>query len=194
MNPWIAKGVFLAGLVVFIAIRAPNIERNRAVKVVERRYGGVERVLFTLMTLGVLILPLLSVLTPFLNFAEYPVVSGMFWPGAVCLPVSLWLFHRSHADLGLNWSRTLEIRENHGLVTRGVYTSIRHPMYAAIVLYAISQGLLLPNWIAGPSCIIAVALLFAGRVRAEERMMVDRFGGEYEAYRGRTKRLVPGVW
>jgi protein-S-isoprenylcysteine O-methyltransferase Ste14 len=38
------------------------------------------------------------------------------------------------------------------------------------------------------------AFLYALRVRAEERMMVEQFGDEYGAYRARTKRLVPGVW
>jgi protein-S-isoprenylcysteine O-methyltransferase Ste14 len=42
--------------------------------------------------------------------------------------------------------------------------------------------------------LIAVASLCALRVRAEERMMVQEFGDEYEAYSARTKRLIPGVW
>jgi protein-S-isoprenylcysteine O-methyltransferase Ste14 len=118
----------------------------------------------------------------------------MFWGGVGCLLLSFWVFHRSHADLGTNWSRTLELRENHRLVTRGVYRSIRHPMYTGIYLYAVAQGLLLPNWIAGPACFAAFTVMFACRLCAEERMMVDRFGEDYERYRGRTKRLVPWVW
>jgi len=42
--------------------------------------------------------------------------------------------------------------------------------------------------------LIAVAILCALRVRAEERMMAEEFGGEYAAYSARTKRLIPGVW
>jgi len=48
--------------------------------------------------------------------------------------------------------------------------------------------------VAGPSNLIAFAILFALRVRAEERMMIESFGGEYAAYSGRTNRLIPGVW
>jgi protein-S-isoprenylcysteine O-methyltransferase Ste14 len=62
------------------------------------------------------------------------------------------------------------------------------------VLYSIGQALVIPNWVAGPSNLIAVASLCALRVRAEERMMVQEFGDEYEAYSARTKRLIPGVW
>jgi protein-S-isoprenylcysteine O-methyltransferase Ste14 len=67
-------------------------------------------------------------------------------------------------------------------------------MYSALVLYAVGQTLVIPNWVAGPSNLIAFAVLLALRVRAEERMMVEQFGDEYAAYTARTKRLVPGVW
>jgi protein-S-isoprenylcysteine O-methyltransferase Ste14 len=52
----------------------------------------------------------------------------------MCLVIGLWLFYRSHADLGTNWSITLEIREQHRLITQGVYRRIRHPMYSALGL------------------------------------------------------------
>jgi protein-S-isoprenylcysteine O-methyltransferase Ste14 len=39
-----------------------------------------------------------------------------------------------------------------------------------------------------------MALLFTFRLGPEERMMREEFGKDYEAYIGRTKRLVPGIW
>jgi len=41
---------------------------------------------------------------------------------------------------------------------------------------------------------VVIGLLFALRLRAEERMMCETFPGEYEVYAARTKRLIPGVW
>jgi protein-S-isoprenylcysteine O-methyltransferase Ste14 len=108
--------------------------------------------------------------------------------------IGLWLFYRSHADLGTNWSITLEVRERHRLITQGVYRGVRHPMYSALALYAIGQALVIPNWIAGLSNLIAFAVLFALRIGAEERMMAEQFGAEYAAYAARTKRLIPRVW
>ena len=106
----------------------------------------------------------------------------------------MWLFHRSHADLGTNWSITLEVREGHRLVTGGVYRRIRHPMYTALFLYCLGLALAVPNWIAGPSYLVAFGLLFALRLGPEERMMRETFGREYDDYAARTQRLVPGVW
>lgn len=108
--------------------------------------------------------------------------------------IGLWLFYRSHADLGTNWSITLEVREQHRLITTGIYRHIRHPMYSALALYTIGQALVIPNWVAGPSNLIAFAILFLLRVRAEERMMAEGFGDEYVVYAAGTKRLIPGVW
>jgi protein-S-isoprenylcysteine O-methyltransferase Ste14 len=112
----------------------------------------------------------------------------------MCSVVGLWLFYRSHADLGTNWSITLEVREQHRLITQGVYRRIRHPMYSALVLYSVGQALVIPNWVAGPSNVVAFAILVSLRVHAEEQMMSEAFGDEYAAYAARTKRLVPGVW
>jgi protein-S-isoprenylcysteine O-methyltransferase Ste14 len=106
----------------------------------------------------------------------------------------LWLFYRSHADLGTNWSITLQVREKHQLVTQGIYQHVRHPMYLALLLYSVGQALVLPNWLAGPSYLVAFGLLFALRVGPEERMMLEEFGKDYEAYMARTKRLIPGAW
>jgi protein-S-isoprenylcysteine O-methyltransferase Ste14 len=39
-----------------------------------------------------------------------------------------------------------------------------------------------------------MALLVAFRLGPEEQMMREEFGGDYEAYLRRTKRLVPGIW
>jgi protein-S-isoprenylcysteine O-methyltransferase Ste14 len=88
----------------------------------------------------------------------------------------------------------LEVREQHRLITHGVYRWIRHPMYSALLLYSLGQALVIPNWVAGPSNLVAFAVLFALRVRAEEKMMAEQFGDEYAAYTARTKRLVPRVW
>jgi protein-S-isoprenylcysteine O-methyltransferase Ste14 len=67
-------------------------------------------------------------------------------------------------------------------------------MCLALVLYSVGHALVIPNWVADPSNLVAFTILFGLRVRAAEKMMADEFGDEYTAYTARTKRLVPGVW
>ncbi|GAA6623791.1 protein-S-isoprenylcysteine O-methyltransferase [Scytonema sp. NUACC26] len=105
--------------------------------------------------------------------------------------IALWLFWRAHHDLGQNWSPTLQIRAGHTLISNGVYQYIRHPMYTSVLLWCVAQALLLPNWIAGFSGLMSFSIACTTRIDREERMLLDRFGEEYEAYKQSTKRLVP---
>jgi protein-S-isoprenylcysteine O-methyltransferase Ste14 len=96
-------------------------------------------------------------------------------------------------DLGRNWSISLEVREQHALVKAGVYRLIRHPMYSSFFLLALAQMLLLSNWLAGASGLLGVGILYAFRVRQEERMMFEYFGNDYLDYMTKTKRLIPWI-
>jgi protein-S-isoprenylcysteine O-methyltransferase Ste14 len=149
-------------------------------------------ILLVLAMLGFFV-PLVWIVSPVFSLAEYPLRMGPLLAGVACFVVGLWLFYRSHADLGTNWSITLQVRENHRLVVDGVYRRIRHPMYAALFLYSIGQALVLPNWVAGPSYLVTFAILFALRVHAEENLMLEEFGADYAAYMAKTQRLMPGV-
>lgn len=193
MSPSYAKAVVLIAALAMIAIRAPHGQRSRSMRVASSRRGRREATLLTLAWLGFFV-PLAWIATPVLAFADYPLLPTAFAAGVVLLAAGLWLLHRSHADLGANWSITLEVREQHRLVTRGVYRRIRHPMYAALFLYSVGQALALPNWVAGPSYLVTFGLLFALRIGPEERMMRETFGRDYDDYAARTRRLVPGLW
>jgi len=194
MNPWVGQSLVLVAIIGTAAIRAPHGRRSGRVTVVESRRDRAEVALLALMWIAMMILPLVAIVTPVLSFADYPLHVVPWFLGTVCLVLGLWFFYRSHADLGTNWSISLELREGHKLVTNGVYEHIRHPMYTAIFLIAVAQALLLPNWLAGPSCLAAFLLMLTFRIGPEEQMMRDRFGDDYVAYVGRTKRLIAGVW
>jgi protein-S-isoprenylcysteine O-methyltransferase Ste14 len=131
MNPWIAKAAILATSAVMVAIRAPHGRRSRSIRVVKNGKGTLETVLLTLAWAGFFV-PLIWIASPVFSFAEYPLRAGPLAAGVLCLVAGLWLFYRSHADLGTNWSITLEVREQHRLITHGVYRRVRHPMYAAL--------------------------------------------------------------
>jgi protein-S-isoprenylcysteine O-methyltransferase Ste14 len=193
MNPWFAKSAILLASIVMVVIRAPHGKRSRTVPVTRSGKGPLEIALLTIAW-AAFFLPLLWIVTPLFAFADYPLYPIPFFAGAFGLAVGLWLFHRSHAALGTNWSITLQVREKHQLVTHGVYRWVRHPMYLSLLIYSAGQALVVPNWLVGPSYGVAMLLIFAFRLRPEERMMAEEFGKEYEAYRATTQRLIPGVW
>jgi protein-S-isoprenylcysteine O-methyltransferase Ste14 len=155
--------------------------------------GRLEVALLALASIG-FVVPLLWVVSSVFSFANYSLRLVPFIVGALCIALGLLIFARSHAALGTNWSATLKVNKGHELITQGVFRHVRHPMYLAILVYSLGQAFVVPNWVAGPSCGIAMVVLVALRVSVEERLLLEHFGKDYAVYMARTKRLVPGIW
>jgi len=194
MTPFIAKLVWVAGVVGWYVIRYPHQRRSRKTPIASRRERVREGILLATSFTGLFILPLIYVTTGKPQVADYPFHPLLAWLGTATFAMALIGFYRTHRDLGRFWSVTLEIRQTHELVTTGVYRHVRHPMYAAFFLWAVAQALLLPNWIAGPAGLVGFGTLFGLRVWREERMMEAAFGDAYRAYAARTWRVIPGVF
>jgi len=189
-----AKVIWCLGVVGWFVIRYPHERRARRTPKLRRSDRGRELVLMAISATGLGILPAVYVFTNAHAFASYAFRPSQAWLGAAVFAAALWLFYRTHKDLGRNWSVTLEVRERHTLVTDGLYRYVRHPMYSAFWLWALAQALLLPNWIAGPAGLIGFGALFFLRVGREEALMIETFGDEYRRYMARTARVLPGVY
>jgi protein-S-isoprenylcysteine O-methyltransferase Ste14 len=183
--------VFLIGMIVYVSIRGVFGGRTKRNEKVVSRVDTRDRALVAVVFLGSIILPALYLFTPWLGFADYRLPAFIPWYGAVVMVIALWLFWRAHVDLGLNWSITLEMRKDHELIVHGLYRRIRHPMYAAIFLFAVAQALLLQNWLAGWAGFVTFAILYLVRTPREEKMMCEFFGESYRDYMQRTGRLWP---
>src|SRR5690349_2817076 len=145
----IFTGLYFAALVIEMIIRAPLNRKRKQEKMRESRVTTQEVFILLLLLLGGFIMPILYAVTDWLDFANYSLPTWAGWLGVLLLAGGLFVFWRAHADLGLNWSPSLVIREKHELITRGIYGVIRHPMYASQWLWLIAQPLLLQNWIRG---------------------------------------------
>ena len=193
MTQMVAALVWFAGVVGWYIIRHPFERKARKIGVTKSLFDWWEYSVLTFATLGLFVAPAVYVLMGFPALLDRPFNPTVASLGLVPLCTALWLFHRSHADLGRNWSISLEVREQHALVKTGVYRLIRHPMYCSFFLLGLAQMLLLPNWFAGGAGLGAAAIFYIFRVRREERMMLECFGDEYRAYMADTKRVIPWI-
>jgi len=153
-----------------------------------------ERLSMVISSLGLGYIPAVWIFTDFLDQFDFSPDVWRMVIGTIVLLISLYLFRLTHKALGKMWSHSLDLREDHKLVTTGIYEKVRHPMYTAFWVWAIGAALLLPNWIAALSGIIGFGTLFFLRVGQEEEMMREEFGSEYDAYEQRTKRVLPGIY
>jgi protein-S-isoprenylcysteine O-methyltransferase Ste14 len=95
--------------------------------------------------------------------------------------------------LGNRFSGLVAIQPGHRLVTTGIYSIVRHPSYLGLVVSSLGWGLAFRS---GVGVLLTVLLIVpaVARMRAEERLLRTQFGAEYDAYRARTSRLIPGLY
>ncbi|XGV97643.1 MAG: protein-S-isoprenylcysteine O-methyltransferase [Leptolyngbya sp. BL-A-14] len=191
MHPLTLKLLFTIGVVLSLLTRLPYQREYQKNTFVDNRKTSQEKLTLVLIFVGMLLLPFVYMFSSWLNIANYSLPIWVNGLGLITFVIALWLFWCAHHDLGQNWSPTLQIRVGHTLISNGVYQHIRHPMYTSVLLWCMAQALLLPNWIAGLAGIISFSIAYATRIGKEEQMLLDQFGDEYEAYRQRTKQLVP---
>ena len=194
MTPAIAKAIYVLLAVAWYALRYPHARRARRTPVIRSTRGPRECALLLISLTGLGILPVLYAATGFPQFADYPFRPMQAWLGLLVAIAAFAMFLATHRALGRNWSVSLDVRQDHRLITEGVYRQVRHPMYTAFWLWALAQALLLPNWVAGLSGLVGFGTLYFLRVGKEEQMMLDTFGEEYRTYMERTKRLIPQVY
>jgi protein-S-isoprenylcysteine O-methyltransferase Ste14 len=186
--------IYVIGFVTGSVVRKLYVRGYRQNKIADDRENWLDKLLLVIVSLGFIAAPWVYLFTGWPAFADYELPMWAGWVGTVVFAGALLLLWRSHVDLGRNWSPVMVIREEHSLVTGGVYKYIRHPMYSAHFLWAIAQVLLLHNWIVGPAFLVTSVPLYLFRVPIEERMMLKRFGEEYKLYMSQTGRMFPRFW
>jgi protein-S-isoprenylcysteine O-methyltransferase Ste14 len=188
--------IFLLGFAFYMLVLIiPSGRQSKQTAIREKRGDVGGMAFYLLAVLGLYILPVVDVLKPLLRFVDMKLpfaawlASGI--AGTLFFGLALWLLWQAYHVLGRNWSGSLDVREEHHLITGGVYRLVRHPIYLGLWLWALAQFLLLQNWIAGLAGLIGFLPLYLYRVPREEQMMIDAFGDEYREYMAKTPRLLP---
>ncbi len=95
--------------------------------------------------------------------------------------------------LGNRFSGLVAIQPGHTLVTGGIYRIIRHPSYLGLLINSLGWALAFRSGV-GVLLVVLTLVPLLARIRAEEALLHTQFGAEYDAYRSRTSRLIPGIY
>lgn len=95
--------------------------------------------------------------------------------------------------LGRRFSGLVAIQPGHELVTTGMYAAIRNPSYLGLLVQGIGWGLTFRS-VVGVLLTAPWVPMLVVRMRSEEQLLNAHFGAAYDAYRARTRRLIPGLY
>ena len=124
------------------------------------------------------------------NLSMFPVQSiiglALFFTGLTIMLVG-------QTTLWRNYSGTVLIREDHQLITHGIYRFTRNPIYLGFIMaltgipvYAASlYGLL--------SSLVLIPIVL-NRIRLEEELLTQEFQDAFVRYKGTTKKLIPFIY
>ena len=104
---------------------------------------------------------------------------------------AVWLFVASASALGANWSLVARTLSDHSLVTSGPFARVRHPIYAAMLLFLLGLAVAFGH---EAHLIVALPLFLIGtfiRTHSEERLLKAQFGGAFDDYARTTPALIP---
>jgi protein-S-isoprenylcysteine O-methyltransferase Ste14 len=129
-------------------------------------------------------------------FAALPPEDAFGWvslaAGVVLLAAAAWIVYRGIDELGSNLTALPAPRPEAELVDTGIYSRVRHPIYAGVIGVAVGWAFFVVSLPA-----LLVALLLAVwldlKSRREEVWCVAHHPG-YDAYQRRTSRFVPGLY
>jgi protein-S-isoprenylcysteine O-methyltransferase Ste14 len=99
--------------------------------------------------------------------------------GLVIVGFCFWL--TAHVQLGASFSVTAQAR---ALVTHGVYSKIRNPIYVSNVIFIAGLALFWNLYFLWALGVLIPLLIW--RARKEARVLEEKFGEEYRAYRRKT--------
>ena len=120
----------------------------------------------------------------------YPLTPWVAWAGAVLCAIGLAFAVWARVQIGRFWSGSVALKAEHALIRGGPYALTRHPIYSGLLLALVGTTITRDTLAA----LLGLPFLFAGlfvKLKQEERLLLDRFGPEYEKYREEVPALIP---
>lgn len=135
-----------------------------------------------------------AIVAPFWGFWTNPLELWSVLLGSAFGVAAVVLMWVAIPALGKQWRLAAGVNQDHVLVRSGPYSMVRHPIYTSMLALLLALGFL-----SGSLLRLAIAFLIFMigteiRVRAEEAVLRERFGPEFEDYRARVPALIPRLW
>ncbi|HET6170594.1 MAG TPA: isoprenylcysteine carboxylmethyltransferase family protein [Terracidiphilus sp.] len=177
---WVVLGIcWIAWMLAFVRPRQNAAGAKKAVRAPSSRWG------ILLVMLGYAC-EFTFVFPKGFHKSEASLIASM-----VVGPLSVVLIWLATRHLDKQWRFEAALSEDHELITTGPYRWVRNPIYTSMFGMLLETGLVKAWW---PLLVSGIVFYIVGteiRVRAEERLLEQRFGENFARYKAQTPAYVP---
>ena len=124
------------------------------------------------------------------NLFMFPVQSIV---GMALIIVGLMIMLVGQATLWRYYSSFLVIREDHQLITHGIYCFTRNPMYLGLIMVVLGLPVYVASLYGFLTSLVLIPIIL-NRVRLEEELLTEEFQDAYQKYKKTTKKLIPFIY
>lgn len=198
-NMIIAKDIIFFSGLVLMWLSALIISISVIYKFIKNKFIKKEKIVsknqfIETFTMGAVIIIILNVLQLNIFVYQPDVIVRVYCLiyGLIFIIISLWMHIKAKIEIGKFWSNQIEIIQDHKMITTGVYSTVRHPMYSSLIIWLFSLDVIFLNY----SSFILTIFLFIPmmfiRAKNEDKELqkIDKTG--YSIYSNNVKLLLPG--
>lgn len=180
---WIFTAISVFWLSEFLIFRNRGIGQGDSLE---------KRTFFTIFSVLIgtfLVAFVLQELAPF----ESIVVIGQLI-GVILLAAGVFLRFWGILHLKTQFTRYVTVREGDEIVSTGPYRKLRHPLYTGLFLITLGMAVFFSSIIAAVVGGIAMIWALLQRMNYEEKLLIEKFGSDYEHWMKQRARLIPFIY
>ena len=122
---------------------------------------------------------------------QWDLVAGIAIGGVILgLALRTWAV----VTLGHLFTMHVDVQDGHSIVRRGPFRFVRHPSYLGALIMYVSTIVFLHAWFSLIAAIPILSFALLRRIHTEETLLKTHLAEEYEAYRLKVKKILPGIW
>ena len=122
-----------------------------------------------------------------------PFSEAVRYLGVLIFLSGYWIRAVATRTLKKQFSYLVTIQEHHQLITSGIYSLIRHPVYLGTILAVVGMFLIFSTWF-GLAFVFVYTAILIHRMSLEEKLLFKYFGSVYQEYSLKSFRLIPHIY
>jgi len=115
------------------------------------------------------------------------------YAGVLIFLSGYWIRSVAAHTLKKQFSYFVTIQEHHQLITSGIYSLIRHPVYLGTILAVVGMFMIFSTWF-GLTFVFLYSGILIHRMSLEEKLLFKYFGSVYQEYSLKSFRLIPHIY